>query len=144
MSRIFQAIMVTVVAVVLTTSGAAAKTQPKAAEQVYDCKMTTGRNNLIPDRILIIRNLATNEINVLDGVIYFIQKKPMQAKVKADTATRLDLAWTVQHYPLTRNQESTGIFSLTFLKGDLSVHENIVLAGYDNAENRSGTCALAK
>ena len=134
-----------VVAMALVGSDAWAKTQPKAAEQVYDCRMTTGSSNLIPPRILIIRNLATNEIKVLDGLIYTIQKDPMPAKVKVDSASRLELGWTIRKLPLTGGDgDGTGIFALTFIKGDLSVHESIVLAGFDNAENRSGTCALVK
>ncbi|OZA16748.1 MAG: hypothetical protein B7Y02_02895, partial [Rhodobacterales bacterium 17-64-5] len=117
---------------------------PRADEQIYDCNMTTGADNLIPGRVLIIRDLATNQISVFDGLIKYLQDKPMVAKVKVDSPTRLELGWTVKHLPLTKGAEGMGIFALTFIKGDLRAHESVVLAGYDNAENRSGTCVLAK
>ncbi|MGV8986255.1 MAG: hypothetical protein ACOH2H_08235 [Cypionkella sp.] len=123
-------------------AAASAKTTVPADLEVYNCNQTGGSSNLMSGRIFIIRHKATNEIEVYDRVIDFVYKKPIAAKVKGDTSSRLDLGWRVEHVPLQRSRTGTAIYNLTFIKATHSYNEGVVLAGFDNNENSSGACTL--
>ena len=124
---------------------AEARKAPPQSFEAWDCNRTSGSTNLMSERIFIIRDKATNAISVVDDLIYTVNaKQPIVATVKGDTATRLDIAWTVNNVPLRNDSPARAMYQLTFFKGTLTYTEGIVLAGYGNTESSNGTCKLAQ
>lgn len=122
-----------------------AKAAPFGNAEVYDCTRTGGSRNLMSDRLLIIRDKTTGEIQVIDELIYTVHaKQPVPAKVKTDSATRLEISWTVDKIPMTNMVPGKALYRATFFKERLSYVEGVILAGYDNRENSHGTCKLMK
>jgi hypothetical protein len=111
---------------------------------VYLCEMAS-QDNLSPDKVAVIRDPKTNEIQVFDGVIKTVYAAPIKAEIIGDTPARLDLNWTVKGLPLNgATVHGTVFYGLTMMKATLDATERVVLAGYDNKENGKGTCKLLK
>lgn len=125
----------------LLAGGVAAKTSPAAGEQVLECNFVGGVEDWITNRLYIARDLKTNEIKVLDGVVHQMYKKPFPVNVIQDTSSRLEIDWTIKNAPGVRSSASV-IFHVTLLKADMKVLEKAVVSGFDNKESRSGTCAI--
>lgn len=129
----------------LIVSQASAKTAKDATNAWLMCKMPMGEHNIIPDRVLVLRSDKTAEIGVYDGWIKRVIKQPILAKVKADTADRLEISWSVKG--LKASNESMGLaadFSLIVIKSTMVAVEKVTLHGYDNHETANGTCAPAE
>jgi hypothetical protein len=124
----------------LIPSAAGAKTIP--GKQVYDCKMTSGVNDFIPDQMFIVRDIATQAIDVYDPVINRVVKRPIAAKVSVDTPKRLEIGWTLTHVPLQRGGDGTAIYALTFIKSTQNYYESVIVAGHRNTESTEGHCIL--
>lgn len=128
-------------ALALLPGAVTAKTSPAAASQVYECHFVGGEVDWIKDKLFIVRDLKTNEIKVLDPIINRVFKKPIPAKVVLDSASRLEIDWTMANLPGTRGS-TTVDYHMIFLKAQSTVSEKAVVRGFDNKESRSGTCAL--
>jgi hypothetical protein len=131
------------IALGLMTGATLAKTAPVATQQIYDCTFVGGEVDWITDRLFIVRDLKTQEIKVFDAVIKHTFKDPIKATVVQDTATRLELDWQIANAPGVRSS-ATVKYHAIFLKGPMQIIEKAVVSGFDNKENRSGTCVVAK
>ena len=122
---------------------ALAKKAVMAGVTAYDCKQTSGSENLMSKRFIIIRHTATNEIEVIDGLINYLYKKPIKAEVRTDTAQRLEIRWVVPNVPL-HGTATTGraTFSVVFQNSTQAYTQGVDLAGFDNNEISGGSCTL--
>lgn len=127
----------------LAAGGAEAKTAPPENLQVLDCTFTNGDPNLIGDRLFILRDVATNEISVFDGVVKEVYKAPMKAKVRLDNANRLEIDWIVENVSFGTSKEQVS-FHATLLKADMKIFEKSIVGAFENRESRDGTCKPMK
>jgi hypothetical protein len=122
---------------------AQAKTQPVANSVVYECRMTSGRQNFIPPNMFFGRDLKTNEIKVWDSLIHDVSSTPVVATVLVDTPQRLQIGWALRNLESKGRGTINATFSLLFLK-TTGVAVESVRVGASQTETRDGTCALAK
>lgn len=129
----------------LCLSQAAAKTPKSPSYAALDCAMSMGEHNVIAPNVIVLRNLATNEITVYDGLIKQIYDKPIPAKVNLDNDTRLVISWVVKG--LRGSNVTMGVkveYTLVIIKATNIAVQKSTVAGYDNHEKASGRCAPMK
>lgn len=128
------------VSLALTVGAVQAKTIVASGMQVLECTFVGGRVNWITDKLYILRDVKTNEIQVYDGVIDYLFKKPIKATVVKDTSGRLELDWLIKNAPGQNGGAVPVSFHAILLKPEMKVLEKAVVSGYDNKESRSGPC----
>ncbi|MBI1172805.1 hypothetical protein GC209_15530 [bacterium] len=119
---------------------AAAATTVPPGKEVYRCLLTVDYRHVIPDHLVIIRDLATNQIEVMNPLIHKLYNRPLLAQVKDDNPDRLDFDWTVEDLPIKRGGQRRAVFNVTFIKNSASVYEGVILSGFKNDETSSGHC----
>lgn len=128
-------------ALALLAGGAGAKTAPVAKVQILECNFVNGDANLIGDKLFLLRDLATNDIWVFDGVVKSVYKDPIKARVVQDNANRLEIQWVVENVQFTTSRVPVS-FHATLLKAEMKIVEKSIAGAFENREHRDGSCAI--
>ena len=98
-----------------------------------------GGGSWIAGQVVFLHEAGAPTAIINDPVIEYFVKKPIEAKVTADTAERLSLSWSVVAKSSSRNRVRVR-YSLTMRKADLHVSVFAKPDGADNSDSAGGSC----
>jgi hypothetical protein len=117
-------------------SPASAETRPKP---ILCTLKAGGGGSWIAGQVVFLHQTGAPTAVINDPVIEYFVKKPVEAKVTADTAERLSLSWSVVAKSSSRNRVRVR-YSLTMRKADLHVSMFAKPDGADNSDSAGGSC----
>ncbi len=122
---------------------ALATTTASATQLHCKVKPSASQGGWISPEFVFQFDAAANEATVIDGLIDYYFKKPIEAKLTHKDGVKETLSWNVQTGDHT-GQLTKLIFRASYFYKDDSFTVSAIPGGYDNSFSGRGTCELGK
>ena len=136
--------MKAVFAIGLTLAALAA---PVSAETlVLDCAFKEqGSTGWIPPRVILSRDLTSNKVSVIDGIVQTVYGAPIEATIATENNVRTTYVWAIKGYTNATGQYLSQFqYRVTVPKSGKTVTISAVPVGYSNSMQGSGTCTATR
>ena len=113
-----------------------------AVAQEYRCQLKVSKaDGWVPKEVVIFRD--GDAVTVLDPIIQYYKKKPLQAKVSVDNAKRVTFAWTLDGIKNASGQYVSGmIYRASIQKASNKVQIIAKPQRYANQFRGNGVCEV--
>lgn len=116
-----------------------------AQAETYVCDIQDGgRNNTIPDKILIFVSPDGQSAEIVDPFTHYMDQAPKKASFFKNTPSLLRVRWVVDDMIFSNGGISDLRYSLVFRKERGRAHVDLTIPSFDNTDRGTGTCALEK